>query len=98
MVLELERDRIFFAKDLSKSIIYSVAPPGASQHLAMLAFDVAEYYDAEVRSLLARHGWFQTVTSDLPHFTFLGADESDLPGLGLKRIENGDRHFWVPDI
>jgi hypothetical protein len=98
MVLELEREGIFFAKDLSKSIIYSVAPPGASQHLAMLAFDVAEYYDAEVRSVLVRHGWFQTVTSDLPHFTFLGADESELPGLGLKRIENGDRHFWVPDI
>lgn len=97
-VLRLEAEGIWFAKDLSKSIIYSVAPPGASQHLAMLAFDVKEFDDAKVRSLLARHGWFQTVVSDLPHFTFLGVSESELIGLGLKRVESGDQVFWVPDI
>ena len=97
-VLELERKGIWFAKDLSKSIIYSVAPPGTSQHLAMLAFDVKEFADARVREILARYGWFQTVVSDLPHFTYIGAEESELPKLGLKRVESGDQVFWVPDI
>ena len=98
VVLTLEEDGIYFAKDLSKSIIYSVAPPGTSQHLAMLAFDVNEFNDQQVRSILARHRWYQTVVSDLPHFTFLGVDEAELPSLGLKRTVSGDRHFWVPDI
>lgn len=98
MVLELEQQGIFFAKDLSKSIIYSVAPPGASQHLALLAFDVAEFDDAEVRSILARHRWYQTVTSDLPHFTYLGIDEADLSSHGLRIVENAGRTFWVPEM
>ncbi|MGB8508078.1 MAG: hypothetical protein WCD76_06725, partial [Pyrinomonadaceae bacterium] len=97
-VLELELAGVFFSKDFSKSILYSVAAPGASQHLAMLAFDVSEFADAEVRRLLARRGWFRTVRSDLPHFTFLGLNESDLPANGLKRVESGGQHFWVPDI
>ena len=98
VVFELEKDEIWFAKDLSKSVIYSVAPPGTSQHLAMLAFDVAEFDDPAVRKILARHGWFQTVVSDLPHFTYLGVEEGELPALGLKRIEYLEREFWVPDI
>ena len=97
-ILALERKGIHFAKDLSKSIIYSVAPPGASQHLSLLAFDVAEFEQADVRTILARHGWFQTVISDLPHFTYLGAEESELPGRGLKRVQSHDRTFWIPDI
>jgi len=98
VVLSLEDEGIYFAKDLSKSIIYSVAPPGASQHLSMLAFDVAEFDQAEVRQILARRGWFRTVTSDLPHFTYLGASENELPELGLKKVENAADEFWVPDI
>src|SRR5215204_2950910 len=39
-VLELEKTGIYFSKDLSKSILYSIAAPGTSQHIAMLAFDV----------------------------------------------------------
>ena len=97
-VFALEENGIYFAKDLSKSIIYSVAPPGASQHLSMLAFDVAEFGDADVRAILANHYWYQTVTSDLPHFTFLGVAEKELPKLGLRRMVNSDREFWVPDI
>ena len=97
-VFALEEKGIYFAKNLSKSIIYSVAPPGASQHLSLLAFDVAEFDDARVRSLLAENYWYQTVTSDLPHFTFLGAPERELRGLGLKMVRNCDRDFWVPDI
>jgi hypothetical protein len=97
-VLQLEDRGIFFSKDFSKSILYSVAAPGASQHLAMLAFDVAEFMDARVREILARHGWFQTVLSDLPHFTFLGVKESDLPARGLHSVKAGEQIFWIPNI
>lgn len=97
-VLRLEEQGIWFAKDLSKSIIYSVAPPGTSQHLSMLAFDVKEHENAEVRRILNENGWFQTVVSDLPHFTFLGVKENELPGLGLKKRSDGGRTYWVPDI
>lgn len=97
-IFRLEAEGIYFSKDLSKSIIYSVAPPGASQHLSMLALDVTEHDDARVRAMLANHGWFQTVVSDLPHFTFLGAKESELPELGLKKVESGGRTFWLPAL
>lgn len=97
-VLGLEERGIFFSKDFSKSILYSVAAPGASQHLAMIAFDAVEFSDARVRELLARHGWFQTVRDDLPHFTFLGVREKDLPRRGLKRIDERGQTFWIPDL
>lgn len=97
-VFKLEAQGIYFSKDLSKSIIYSVAPPGSSQHLSMLALDVTENENSQVRSILAKHGWFQTVVSDLPHFTFLGVTESELPKLGLKKTVSGGRNFWVPDL
>lgn len=97
-VFKLEAEGIFFAKDLSKSIIYSVAPPGASQHLSLLAFDVAEFDDPRVRRILANNFWYQTVISDLPHFTFLGVGLTELPRLGLRRQIHGDREFWVPEI
>jgi hypothetical protein len=97
-VLELERGGLFFSKWFDKSILQSVAAPGASQHLAMLAFDVAEFQDPRVGALLARHGWFQTVLSDLPHFTYLGLNERALPARGLRRVESGGQTFWVPDM
>lgn len=97
-ILKLEAQGMFFAKDLSKSIIYSVAPPGSSQHLSMLALDVTEHEDPKIRSLLAKHGWFQTVVSDLPHFTYLGVAESELTKLGLRKTTSGGRVFWIPDL
>jgi len=96
-ILRLEGRRLYFSKDFSKSILYSVAIPGASQHLAMLAFDVKEHDNPAVRSILERHGWFQTVKSDLPHFTYLGVSKNELPSVGLKPARKGDRVFWVPD-
>lgn len=96
-VLELERAGVYFSKDFSKSILYSVAAPGASQHLSLLAFDAAEYADGHVRQILARHGWFRTVRSDYPHFTYLGLPESRLPAHGLKRVETVYGEFWVPN-
>ena len=97
-IFKLESQGMFFAKDLSKSIIYSVAPPGTSQHISMLALDVSEHENARVRDILAKHGWFQTVVSDLPHFTFLGVPENQLAGLGLKKTTDGGRVFWLPNI
>lgn len=97
-IFKLESQGIFFSKDLSKSIIYSVAPPGTSQHLSMLALDVSEFENAQVRAVLAKHGWHQTVVSDLPHFTYLGVQENELAKLGLKKVTNSGRVFWVPDI
>ena len=97
-VFRLEEKEIWFSKDLSKSIIYSVAPPGTSQHLAMLAFDAAEFQDERVREILARNKWFQTVVSDLPHFTYLGVAENELPNLGLKKVKFNEQVFWIPNI
>ena len=97
-VLRLEARGLFFSKDWTKTILQSVAAPGASQHLAMLAFDAAEFTDARVREIFFRHGWFQTVLSDLPHFTFLGVREKELPALGLRRVEECGQSFWVPDL
>jgi len=97
-VLELEGQGIFFSKDLSKSILYSIAAPGTSQHIAMLAFDANEFLNARVREILAAHGWFQTVLSDLPHFTFLGLTEDELTGRGLKSVEVNSQTFWIPNV
>jgi hypothetical protein len=79
-IFKHESQGIFFSKDFSKSIVYSVAPPGTSQHL------------------LAKHGWYQTVASDLPHFTFLGVSENQLTGLGLKKVSDGGRNYWLPSL
>jgi hypothetical protein len=97
-VLELESNGIYFSKDLSKSILYSIAAPGTSQHIAMLAFDVNEFQNPRVREILAKHGWFQTVLSDLPHFTFLGLKEKDLPKHGLRSVEINGQVFWIPNV
>jgi len=102
-ILHLEdTEQLFFGTFFDRSILYSVAAPGASQHLSMLAFDVTEYQDSEIDGVLGRHGWFRTVPNDLPHFTYLGRDPDSLPHLGLRREQriNGERvyDFWTPDI
>jgi hypothetical protein len=97
-VLELEKNGLYFSKDLSKSILYSIAAPGTSQHIAMLAFDVNEFENPRVREIMAKHGWFQTVLSDLPHFTFLGLKEKDLPKHGLRSLEINGQVFWIPNV
>jgi len=97
-ILALEEQGLCFAKSLDKTILRSVAAPGSSQHVFMLALDVRQHADPRVRALLARHGWFQTVVTDEPHFTFLGADAAGLPALGLKPVKARGRDYWVPDI
>ncbi len=97
-VLEWEDKKLWFSKDLSKSILYSVAAPGASQHIFMVALDVEQFGNKAVRDLLARHGWFQTVKSDLPHFTYLGVDKNELEERGLTRVPSGGQEFWIPKM
>jgi hypothetical protein len=97
-VLELEKNGIYFSKDLSKSILYSIAAPGTSQHIHMLAFDVNEFENPRIREIMGKHGWFQTVLSDLPHFTFLGLKEKDLPKRGLRSVEVNGQVFWIPNV
>lgn len=102
-ILKLEdTEQLFFGTFFDKSILYSVAAPGASQHLSKLAFDVVEFENEEVRSVLANRGWHRTVPSDLPHFTFLGCEEDALGDIGLERVERvcGTRvyDFWIPDL
>lgn len=102
-ILNLEdSDQLFFGTFFDRSILYSVAAPGASQHLSLLAFDVAEYEDSVVEEELALSGWYRTVPNDLPHFTYLGHARDTLPGLGLQHTTRtfGEHvyGFWVPDL
>ena len=98
MVLAWEAKGLYFSTDMTKSILYSVAAPGASQHIFMLALDVDQFANKQVRQVLAKHGWFQTVKSDLPHFTYLGVAEKDLPSLGLKSVTVSGQIFWIPNM
>ncbi len=97
-VLELEKQGIYFNTFFNNSILYSVAAPGTSQHLSMLAFDATEFGNKKVRQIMAKHGWFRTVQNDEPHFTYLGYQESELPRLGLKKVTKKGGEFWVPDV
>lgn len=97
-VLELEKQGIYFSTVFDKSILSSVAAPGTSQHLSMLAFDATEFANPKVRNILANHGWFRTVKGDAPHFTYLGVKGLDVQNLGLKKFEDKDGEFWLPNI
>jgi hypothetical protein len=98
LVLKWEERGIWFSTGFSRSILTSVAAPGTSQHLSGLAFDVVEYRDSRIRAILNKHGWFQTVASDEPHFTYLGNDENELPARGLKPVVRGGYKYWIPAI
>ena len=97
-VLEWETQGIFFSTNRTRSIFTSTAPPGTSQHLALIAFDVVEHWNPDVRLILNRNGWFQTIIDDAPHFTYLGFAETELPGRGLRAVAKGGVIYWVPNI
>lgn len=97
-VIEWESRGYYFATDFSRTIFSSVAAPGTSQHLAGLALDVAQFDNPAVRAVLNKHGWYQTVANDTPHFTFLGMTEDELPERGLKLLQLNGYRFWVPNI
>lgn len=98
MIIEWEARGIYFSTDRTRSIFTSTAPPGASQHLSMIAFDVVEYGQPTVREILNSNGWFQTVVDDPPHFTYLGLHEGELPGRGLQLVARGSHRYWVPNL
>lgn len=103
VILELEQaHELFFGTFFDRSILYSVAAPGASQHLSLLAFDVTEYEDREVERVLGLHGWHRTVPNDLPHFTYLGHTPEALVDEGLTQVirNYGERayRFWIPNL
>jgi len=95
-VVDWESRGMYFSTGRNQSIFYSVAPPGTSQHLALIAIDVVEAGNPAVRAVLNKHGWFQTVNTDEPHFTYLGIPETELPKRGLQRIRRGNHTFWIP--
>jgi hypothetical protein len=97
-VIEWEQDSIWFSTGFNRSIFSSVAAPGTSQHLSMLALDVAEFGNRDVRAILNQHGWFQTIIDDTPHFTYLGLDEKDLPKRGLISETRDGFTFWIPNF
>jgi hypothetical protein len=97
-IFHLEDRGLFFGGSFSRTILSSVAPPGASQHILMLALDINEHENAAVRAILAKHGWYQTVLLDTPHFTFLGVSEQELPSLGLRKVNLAGRNYWIPGL
>ena len=97
-VLEWESRGIFFSTSRTRSILTSTAPPGASQHLGLIAFDVVEYGDGEIQAILNRNGWYQTIVDDPPHFTYLGVPEIELPSRGLRSVQKGGYKYWIPNL
>ncbi len=95
-VFEWEAKGLYFSTGKNRPIMSSVAPPGTSQHLSLLALDIEQAGNRTVRDILNRNGWFQTVAGDSPHFTYLGATEAELPKLGLRKIVRGGYSYWVP--
>jgi len=77
-------------------ILGLVAPPGTSQHLWGLAIDL-EILTPSQKQILNENGWFQTVVNDLPHWTYLGWREEDLPKFGLQqKIIQGIKYWTTP--
>ena len=97
-ILEWESQGMFFSTDRTRSIFTSTAPPGTSQHIALVAFDVVEYWNLQVRAIMNKHGWFQTVVDDPVHFTYLGFPESELPSRGLLGVFKRGQLYWIPNM
>ena len=64
----------------------------------LIAFDVTEHWNPDVRGALNRNGWFQTVIDDPPHFTYLGFPEAELPSRALTAVAKGGHVYWVPNM
>src|SRR5205085_2267606 len=75
-----------------------ITPRGGSEAGRRSFADSLRLWRSRFEPALAHHGWFQTVLSDLPHFTYLGLDERHLPARGLRRVEAGGQSFWIPNI
>ena len=78
-------------------ILGLVAPPGTSQHLWGLAIDL-QILTPSQKQILNENGWFQTVVNDLPHWTYLGWREEDLPKFGLQQKIIQGIKYWITPI
>ena len=78
-------------------ILGLVAPPGTSQHLWGLAIDL-QILTPSQKQTLNENGWFQTVVNDLPHWTYLGWREEDLPKFGLQQKIIQGIKYWITPI
>jgi len=97
-VIEWELHGFWFGTNKNASIFASTAPPGVSQHLALMALDIAPPITPEKRALMNANGWYQTVKGDVSHFTYLGVPESVLPSRGLKAVLMNGTIYWIPNI
>jgi hypothetical protein len=97
-VIEWESKGLLFGTGRLRSIFSSTAPPGTSQHISLLAFDIAPPLTPAKRSIMNSNGWFQTILNDPLHFTYLGVPESELPRRGLKAVLADGTIYWVPNI
>lgn len=78
------------------AILGVVAPPGASQHLWGLAVDLRVSNDAQ-KQALNQNGWFRTVENDVPHWTYVGLPEENLPEFGFKnKVVRGITYWLTP--
>jgi hypothetical protein len=64
----------------------------------MVALDVTEFGNKDVRKILNEYGWFQTIIDDTPHFTYLGVNENDLLERGLIPETRDGFTFWIPNF
>jgi hypothetical protein len=78
-------------------ILGVVAPPGTSQHLWGLAIDL-RVGSKEQRKALNQNGWFQTVANDVPHWTYVGLSEENLPLFGFKKQVVRGITYWVAPL
>jgi len=78
-------------------ILGVVAPPGTSQHLWGLAIDL-RISNQKQRQALNQNGWFQTVENDVPHWTYVGLSEENLPLFGFKNKVVRDITYWITPL
>lgn len=78
-------------------ILGVVAPPGTSQHLWGLAIDL-RVGSKEQRKALNQNGWFQTVANDIPHWTYVGLSEENLPLFGFNKQLVQNITYWITPL
>lgn len=96
---------LYKGRNGNKPRMRSVAIPGASQHMLLVAFDLnnATCKNQAVVKLLSDHGWWRTIRDDNCHFTYLGWNtERQLKENGMKKVvcprSDTNYAFWVPRI
>ena len=97
-VLEWESRRLWFSNDFRNRFFIRSPRPALRSIFLCSRWTSSSSPKNAVRDILAHHGWFQTVKSDLPHFTYLGLTRDELPKSGLKSVLVGGQEFWIPNL